>query len=76
MEIKKLLSSEVFQVKFIESKDFLNKSKKLLLVIDPPYGGIVKLIANSLELIKKGCLFFFADMLIKNYTFIICKLFA
>jgi hypothetical protein len=56
--------------------DFLNKSKKLLLVIDPPYGGIVKLIANSLELIKKGCLFFFADMLIKNYTFIICKLFA
>lgn len=27
MEIKKLLSSEVFQVKFIETKDLLNKSK-------------------------------------------------
>ena len=27
MEIKKLLSSEVFQVKFIESKDLLYKSK-------------------------------------------------
>ena len=27
MEIKKLLSSEVFQVKFIQSKDLLNKSK-------------------------------------------------
>ena len=27
MEIKKLLSSEVFQVKFIESKDLLHKSK-------------------------------------------------
>jgi hypothetical protein len=27
MEIKKLLSSEVFQVKFIESKDLLNNSK-------------------------------------------------
>lgn len=27
MEIKKLLSSEVFQVKFVESKDVLNNSK-------------------------------------------------
>jgi hypothetical protein len=27
MEIKKLLSSEVLQVKFVESKDLLNKSK-------------------------------------------------
>jgi hypothetical protein len=27
MEIKKLLSSEVFQVRFVESKDLLNKSK-------------------------------------------------
>lgn len=27
MEIKKLLSSEVFQVKFIQSKELLNKSK-------------------------------------------------
>ena len=27
MEIKKLLSSEVFQVKFIETRDLLNKSK-------------------------------------------------
>jgi len=27
MEIKKLLSSEVFQVKFIETRDLLNNSK-------------------------------------------------
>ena len=41
--------------------NFLNKSTKLLIVIDPPYGGIVKLIANSLELIKKG-----------SFSFIFC----
>lgn len=33
---------------------FLKKSKNLLLIVDPPYGGIVKLIANTIELIKKG----------------------
>ena len=33
---------------------FIQKSNKLLIVIDPPYGGIVKLIANTIELIRKG----------------------
>ncbi len=41
---------------FIENqtyKNFLNNSKKLLLIIDPPYGGMVKLVANSILRIKE-----------------------
>jgi hypothetical protein len=35
--------------------NFIKNSKKLLIIIDPPYGGIVKLIANTINLIKKDC---------------------
>jgi hypothetical protein len=31
---------------------FLNKSNNLLIVIDPPFGGLIKLIAHSIEKIK------------------------
>ena len=34
---------------------FLNKSKKLLIIMDPPFGGIVKLIAHSIDQIKGDC---------------------
>ena len=34
---------------------FLNKSKKLLIIMDPPFGGIVKLISHSIDQIKGDC---------------------
>lgn len=34
--------------------DFVENSKNLLVVIDPPYGGFVKLVANTIQNIIKG----------------------
>lgn len=42
---------------FTENKNylkFLNNSKKILILVDPPYGGIIKLIAKTFESIKKS----------------------
>ncbi len=36
---------------------FLKTSKKMFVIIDPPYGGIIKLIANTIESIKKSILY-------------------
>ena len=33
--------------------DFMARSEKLTIIIDPPYGGMVKLIANTIEKLKK-----------------------
>ena len=35
-------------------ENFVDKSKNVLICMDPPFGGIVKLIANTIQLIKKG----------------------
>ena len=47
-----------FNNHFFDKKEsylkFLNDSKKLLIIIDPPYGGLIRLIANTIENIKKG----------------------
>lgn len=37
--------------------NFLKQSKNLLICMDPPFGGIVKLIANTINQIKSGNLF-------------------
>lgn len=34
--------------------EFVKSSKNLLVVIDPPYGGFVKLVANTIQNIIKG----------------------
>ena len=33
---------------------FLARSKNILILIDPPYGGLVKLVSHTLERIQKG----------------------
>ena len=35
--------------------DFIKNSKKLLILIDPPYGGLVKLIANTIKNLVNDC---------------------
>lgn len=49
----------MFNNHFFSEKDnylkFLKDSKNILLIIDPPYGGIVKLIANTITQIKADC---------------------
>jgi hypothetical protein len=46
----------MFNNHFFDSKEpfdtFMKKSKNLLVCIDPPYGGIVKLIGNTVNLLK------------------------
>lgn len=46
----------MFNKHFFHDKEnylnFLKESKNLLILIDPPYGGMVSLVANTLELIK------------------------
>lgn len=32
---------------------FLKNSKKIFVLVDPPYGGLVQLIANTIESIRK-----------------------
>jgi len=39
--------------------EFLAQSKNLLVCCDPPFGGIVKLIANTIQQIKNGNLLIF-----------------
>ena len=47
-----MFNNHFFRDKEIYAK-FLQNSKKVLLIIDPPFGGIVKLIANTVGQIKK-----------------------
>ncbi len=35
--------------------NFINNSTKLLVLIDPPYGGLVKLIANTINKLLEDC---------------------
>ena len=35
-------------------EEFMKKSKSLLICVDPPFGGIVKLISNTLNQFKNG----------------------
>ena len=48
----------MFNNHFFYGKDnflkFIEKAKNLFVLIDPPYGGFVKLVANSLNCIKNG----------------------
>lgn len=53
------LPYNMFNNHFFDNKqsytNFLAQSKKLLVIIDPPYGGIVKLVANTINQIKADC---------------------
>jgi hypothetical protein len=48
----------MFNNHFFECKesymDFIRRSTKILLIIDPPYGGLVSLISNTIDTIKNG----------------------
>lgn len=52
----------MFNNHFFENRQdfdqFLGESKNLLICMDPPFGGIVKLIANTINQIKSGDFFF------------------
>jgi 16S rRNA G966 N2-methylase RsmD len=48
----------MFNNHFYYGKDqyekILANSQKMLVLIDPPYGGFVKLVSNTLECIQRG----------------------
>jgi hypothetical protein len=55
---KQFLKYNMFNNHFFDNKEsylkFIRQSNRILLMIDPPYGGLVSLISNTIEIIKKG----------------------